>query len=137
MVHKRPLRRRGAVLVGVLVVLMVTSVLFGALLRRGRQEQLLLRRQQYSAQAEELVQSGLERAAAKVRRNPEYKSEQWRLTAAELGGREDALVQIDVQTIEDRPQRRRVSVVVDYPQAAERRIRQRGEAILDLPQRTQ
>jgi type II secretory pathway pseudopilin PulG len=121
------------VLVAVLVVMMVASLLLGMLLKSCRVEQRLQRRHQLRAQAEELLQSALERAAAQVRRDPQFKGEQWQVPAAELRGHDDALVQIDVLAVEDRPQRRRVSVVVDYPQTLERRIRQRGEAFLDLP----
>jgi hypothetical protein len=128
--------RRGAVLVAVLVVMMVASLLFGAMLRTSREEHQLLRRQQQRLQAEELAQAGIERAASRLARDPEYRSEVWQIAPAELGGREGAAVTIEIETVANRPQRRRALVQVDYPQALERRIRLRHAALIDLPERT-
>jgi type II secretory pathway component PulK len=133
-------QRRGAVLVAVMVVMMVAALLFGAMLRTGREEQQWLRRHQQRLQAEELAQAALERAAARLAGDAPYQSEVWQISAAELGGRETAAVTmgretaavtIQIQPIADHPRRRRALIQVDYPQAPERRIRFRHEAMID------
>jgi Tfp pilus assembly protein PilX len=129
--------RRGAVLVAVLVVMMVCSLLFGAMLRTNRDEHRLLRIYQQRLQAQELAQAGLERAAARFARDAAYDGEVWQLSAAELAGSEAAAVTIEIEPVTDRPRRRRATVLVDYPQALQRRIRHRHEALIDLPERTQ
>ena len=128
--------RRGGVLVAVLVVMTVASLLFAAMLRTNRQELLLLRSHQQQLQAVELGQAGLERAAARLSRDAAYKTEVWQIPAAELGGHDDAAVSSEVHNVADRPRRRRVEIVVDYPALQQRRVRHRQEAVIDLPERT-
>jgi hypothetical protein len=106
------------------------------MLRTSRDTHQLLRRQQQRLQGEELAQAGLERAVARLARDAGYNAEVWQISAAELGGREDAAVKIEVQSEPARPQARRVLVQVDYPEALERRIRHRHEALIELPERT-
>src|SRR5688500_11477960 len=76
--------RRGAVLVAVLVVMMVASLLLGAMLRTNRDEHRLLRIYQQRLQAQELAQAGLERAAARLAGDDAYAGEIWQIPAAEL-----------------------------------------------------
>jgi Tfp pilus assembly protein PilV len=128
--------RRGGVLVAVLVVMTVASLLFAAMLRTNRQEMLLLRSHQQQLQAVELGQAGLERAAAHLSHDATYDAEVWQISAAELGGHDAAAVSIEVHKVADRPRRRRVEIVVDYPAAEQRRTRHRQEAVIDLPERT-
>jgi hypothetical protein len=125
--------RRGAILVSVLVTLMVASLLFGAMLRTGRQEHVMLRDQQLRLQALELRQSGIERAAAQLFADEAYAGEAWQIPAAELNGRNDAAVKIAVVADADRPRRRQISVEVSYPASGERRVQQRSEVVIDLP----
>lgn len=124
--------RRGAVLVAVLVTMMVASLLFAAMLRTGREEHQMLRGQQLRLQAIELGQAGVERAAAQLAADAAYQSEVWRVSAAELGSRQDASVKIDVERVVDRPRRRRIQVEVNYPPAGEQRVQHRRQALVDL-----
>jgi hypothetical protein len=87
-------------------------------------------------QAQELAQAGLERAAARLAGDAAYAGEVWQISAAELGRSETAAVTIEVEPVADRPARRHATVLVDYPQAQERRIRHRHEGLIDLPERT-
>src|SRR5687768_2951716 len=96
--------RRGAVLVAVLVVMMVASLLFGAMLRTNRDEHRLLRIYQQRLQAQELAQAGLERAAARLAGDDAYAGEIWQIPAAELTGADPAAVAIEVQNVEERSQ---------------------------------
>jgi len=120
----------------VLVVMMVASLLFGAMLRTNRDEHRLLRTYQQRLQVQELAHSGLERAAARLAGDDAYAGEIWQIPAAELTGVDAAAVAIEVQNVEERSRRRRAIVVVDYPQDSSRRIRHRQEALIDLPERT-
>jgi Tfp pilus assembly protein PilX len=128
--------RRGAVLVAVLVVMMVASLLFGAMLRTNRDEHRLLRTYQQRLQAEELAQAGLERAVARLAGDDAYAGEIWQIPAAELTGTDAAAVAIEVENVAQRSRRRRAIVVVDYPQDSPRRVRHRQEALIDLHERT-
>jgi hypothetical protein len=121
------------VLVAVLVVLMTASLLFGAMLRTGRQEQQMLRNWQLRVQAIELAQAAVDRAAARLAADADFKSEIWQLDAAEMGGRDAADVTIETSERADRPLSRQIRVEVNYPAGGERRIRYRHEAMIDLP----
>ena len=128
-------RRRGAVLLAVLVVLIVSSLLIGAMLRTSRQEHRLLRSGQARLQTIELAQAGLERAAAQLASNPNYTTETWKVTADELHGRHAAAIHIDVQEVSQRQQRRLVRVEVNYPPTGPDRVQHRQEAFIDLPEK--
>src|SRR5687768_4107906 len=130
--YKKKHSRRGAVLVAVLVTLMVASMLFAAMLRTSRQEHQLLRDHQRRLQAIELGQAGVERAAAQLAADEAYSAEVWRISAAELGSREDADVKIAAEALADRPQRRRIRVEVSHPPSGERRAQHRREVLIDL-----
>jgi Tfp pilus assembly protein PilX len=125
-------KRHGAVLVAVLVMLMVASVLLAAMLRTGREEQQLLRAQHLRLQAMELAQAGFERAVARLQADASFTQETWRVVAADLGGRDDALIKLDVTTTADRPDHRRVRVEVNYPPTGPRRVQQHREVWIDL-----
>lgn len=115
----RDKRRRsppGLVLVAVLVALTVASVVFGSLLAAGTHQRRHLRRQQTRLQAAVLAESALERAAARLVADAEYDGETWRVTAEEIGGKHAGQVEIEVEDVSDRPERRRVRVVARYPE---------------------
>jgi hypothetical protein len=116
----------------VLVVMMVCSLLFGAMLRTGREEHRFLRAQQSRVQAMELAQAGLERAAARLAADSAYQSEVWQILPAELNGRQGAVVNIEIEAIDGRPQSRRIRVEVNYPPTGQQRVQHRRAALIDL-----
>jgi Tfp pilus assembly protein PilV len=77
--------RRGLIVVAVLVCLVVMMLLGAALLKVALMERESNREAERRLQAQWLVESGLERARAKLAADASYAGETWTLGAAELG----------------------------------------------------
>lgn len=86
--------RRGMVLVIVIVTMSICVVLFGLWARNLVSEQRRSVNQQYQMQAARLAEAGLRRVIARRRANPEFQDETWSVSAASLGGRHAATVQL-------------------------------------------
>ena len=130
--RQRAPRRRGAVLIIVLIVLTVATTLFAiwgpAAVRERRQADVRLR----AVQANWLVESGIDRAVARLRIDNDYAGETWQISANELGGRHAAAVTIRVETPADAPQQRTIHVQADHPPEAEHRVRRSKTIRLNL-----
>lgn len=124
--------RRGAALIVALVAIAVATVVFMSTLRLAVAEREALQVEAWRAQAAWLVESGLERAAAKLAADPQYQGETWRVAGAALGGKLGAAVQIDVQPLPDQPERRSVHVRADYPDHPQRRARQSKQVVIEV-----
>ena len=146
MIHRKARKpRRGMTIVAVLVCLLVVMLLGAALLRVALTERDSNRDQERRLQAEWLVESGLERARARLAADGNYAGETWQIAAAELG-LEDAnanagLAAGVVTIVVDRPAgaggRRRVRVQADYPRDGPHPSRHSQERFIDLePQKT-
>ncbi len=152
MIHRRARTpRRGMMVVAVLFCLVVVMVLAGALLRVSLAERDGNRNQERRLQAEWLVESGLERARARLAADRGYTGETWPIAAAELGLEEaseptgkvvnidgaGAVVTISVDRTAGASGRARVRVQADYPRDGPRRARHSEERFIDLePQKT-
>ena len=152
MIHRKAREpRRGMTIVAVLVCLLVVMLLGAALLRVALAERDSNRDQERRLQAEWLVESGLERARARLTADASYAGETWHIAPAELGleeaGATAALAEnadraAGVVTIAvDRPAkasgRRRVRVQADYPRGGPHPSRHSQERFIDLePQKT-
>ncbi len=124
-------RRRGAILVAVIVCLMVAAALLVCIVRQlgmGRQTQQTSHR---SVQAWWLAEAGVERAAARLAANAAYAGETWRISAAELDGNDAAEVRIKAEPMAGRAGQWRIRVEADYPTAAEFRCRRMKEIVID------
>jgi hypothetical protein len=106
-----------------LVALVLIVMTLGSLLKRARDSWRVTRAEERQIQADWLAESGLDRAAARLAAEAEYRGETWSIPAEELGGHEPAVVDIRVEPIPDRPGLRRVRVRADYPPDAPRRAR--------------
>jgi hypothetical protein len=120
-------RRRGALLIAVMVCLFVVMTIAGTIVRtliaEHRQSRVMHRR----TQAAWLVSAGAERAAARLRTDPAYLGETWRIPAEQL--EDDAVVSIVVQpaappgeTEADEGTLRHVVVEAAYPAQGPRQI---------------
>jgi hypothetical protein len=125
-------RRRGMVAVAIVAVLIVLVILSGSLIRVIWLRHSDLRGSERRLQAEWLAESGLDRAVARLALEPGYVGETWNIAATELGGRDEATVKIGVTAVPDKPDRRAVRVVADYPVDEPRRHRQSRELMVDL-----
>ncbi|MCA9153269.1 MAG: hypothetical protein KDA38_00715 [Planctomycetales bacterium] len=121
-------RRRGVLIVAVMVCLFVVLGIAGstvqALVREHRQSRTTMRR----AQTEMLARSALDRASARLRQDSSYMGETWHVVDGQLadGG---ASITIVVEP-GDQPNQRLISVEATYPkQSATPVLIQRHESV--------
>ena len=126
-------RRRGAILVAVLVCLMVVILLAGSLVQAIISRHRQLRIQEHQAQAQWLAESAVERGAARLRAAADYQGETWQAAAEELDADRSGVATIRVEMIEGLPQRRRLVVEAAYPDDPHRRVAAIRQVLVDLP----
>jgi hypothetical protein len=133
----RPIRstRRGVALIVAVAVVGVLILYAGALAGIVGRERRGLEADQRRLQATWLVQAGAERAAIRLRQDPDYRGETWRLDAGRLGRPDRAEVVIAVETVPNDPGSRRARVVATLAADTARRTRMSGEFELDLTSR--
>ena len=140
-------RRRGAVMVMVLVCAMVALVIFASIVRLAAAGRRITDQQSRQVQATWLAESGLERAAWRLAADADYTGETWTISAEEFEVTDAtavkiavvkiavvkiAVVKIEVQTIPEQPNRRLVSIRADYPDHPQHRSRQSKQAVVQL-----
>jgi Tfp pilus assembly protein PilV len=128
-----PADRRGMVLIVLLVCLAIAAALILATVRIALVSHRATQTAAWKTQARLLVESGAERAAAKIAADPAYAGETWKIAAAELGGEEAGVVRIEVQTPAEQPKRRTVKIEADFPDDEVHRARQAKEIAVELP----
>jgi Tfp pilus assembly protein PilV len=119
--------KRGVILVAVLVTLMIVSALLLSTLTTTVAGSRALQHNAWRVQAQWLAESALERAAARLQQDADYRGETWRPAAAEFGGSAAAAVQIAVEPAPSEPAQRLVRVVADYPDDPQDRARHTAE----------
>jgi hypothetical protein len=138
--------RRGLAVVAVLLCLLVITLLGAALLKLTLTERESNREHERRLQTEWLVESGMERAVARLSENPAYGGETWQISPAELGfgaagapgggddsgGKAAALVSVVVDRRDQGKGNVRVHVQADYPRDGPRRARLSQERIIHL-----
>jgi type II secretory pathway component PulK len=139
--------RRGITLVAVLICLLAVMLLGASLLKIALAQRGINRDLERRLQAEWLVESGVERALARIAADPDYTGETWSISAADLGlseagqpgsSKEKAgagLVTIGVDRPAGETNRRRIRIQADYPRDEPRRSRHSQEISLDLEPR--
>lgn len=137
--------RRGMTVVAVLMCLIVLTLIGASLLKLGLVRRQINRDTELRLQAEWLLESGMNRALARVAES-DYKGETWRVGAADLGlperseqingqvkGKVDAaMVTIAVDQPGKEARRRRIRVHADYPLDGDRLSRCSQELLIDL-----
>ena len=125
--YNRP-TRRGAVVLVVVACLVLLAMIGAALVRiaQARRERVDLEGRMI--QARWLVDSGLERAAARLASDGDYRGETWEVPAEALGGR-SGVVRIVVEAGPD-PAGSVVLVEADYPGDSPTRARRRGRFLV-------
>jgi hypothetical protein len=118
--------RRGVLTVAALVCLLAVMLIAAGVLRLVRSERGLLQNEERRLQADWLVESGLERAVARLGTEPTYRGETWSMTAEDLGGDSAGVVTV---TVEPGPRagERLLRVQADYPPDAALRVRAHRE----------
>eukprot|EP00913_Durusdinium_trenchii_P008836 g8302.t1 len=106
-------KRDGAIIIFAMIALLLASAISVAMLKTAFAERRLAMREQTRVQANWLMQSGLERAAARIAKNSDYKGETWKIPATELGGRHAGTVVITVAAVpSDSRQRQSILIAV-------------------------
>lgn len=112
----KPSGRRGVTLVLLIAALMLLAIVSATLVRLAKLQSDRARHDLDRVQTAWLVEAGLERAWARLGRDPAYEGETWRIAADELGGRPGS-VQITVRPDEDADVLR-IEVRAQFPDAA-------------------
>jgi len=123
--------RRGAVLVFALVCLAVAALLLMSILRTAGGCHRISEASARQLQAVWLAESAIDRAAARLAADADYSGETWTLSPEDFGGRDGAIVTIEVERIPDEPDRRLVRVRADYPNHPHHRAREEKQVMVD------
>jgi hypothetical protein len=115
-----------------LVCIAVASLMFLVLLRLSALQRRGTEADAWQAQAAWLVESGLERAAARLADDSDYQGETWSLPSNALGGDEAAVVQIEVEVVPKQSERRLVRVRSDYPDHPLHRARKSKQLVIEV-----
>lgn len=107
--------RRGAVMLAVLVCVVLVSLITVTLIKLTLAQRSQAQRELWRMQADWLVESGLERAAAKIATDGGYTGETWSVSAEQLSGGRGGEVQIKVSPLDGEPQQRQVHVQATFP----------------------
>ena len=99
---------------------MVIALMAGSLIRLGLARRARIRTEERTWQAEWLAESGLERAAARLAADRDYRGETWEPSAEELGGPWSGRVLIEIEPERetdnpDGPPTFHVRARADYP----------------------
>lgn len=131
----RATQRRGSAVMLMLVTLIVLSMLVAGLVKTVGLQRDVVRADAVRVQAEWLLQSSVNRAAARLQEKQDYSGEIWSPSPEELGQTENARIEIKVAADSKEPQRRRVSIRVEYPATAdhEHKARLSREVLIDVP----
>lgn len=124
--------RRGAVLLMTIVCVAVSLTILAALVNIAHLRYATQKNHQRRAQATCLLESGLERAVARLAADPTYKGETWKIAATEFNAAAatdtpPALVRIEIKTVTDNPDKREIHITADYadePKLSARRSKQ-------------
>jgi type II secretory pathway component PulK len=108
-------RRAGFALIGVMIVLVVASMLVVSWFKSiaAQRDQLQMAADRLTA--EWLAEGAIDRAAAKLHDTRDYTGETWTISADELGGQEDAAIEIHIAPVDGHADRRAVEVEAEYP----------------------
>lgn len=115
-----------AVLVCVVLVTMITLSLIKITMAQRSQAQ----RELWRLQASWLVESGIERAAAKIANDGGYAGETWSVAAGEFGDDRGGEVRIIVAPVEGQPAARLVRVEAVFPSQTEQRAKSSKQIIV-------
>jgi type II secretory pathway component PulK len=124
--------RRGAALIAAMIAVLLASAVGIALVKTALAQRRTAIREQQRQQSIWLAESALDRAAAKLSHDPKYAGDTWTISAADLGGREEASVVIKITGETDGKNLRMVTVTADYPAESPQRSRTTKTITIDL-----
>jgi type II secretory pathway component PulK len=111
----RPTHDRAFSLTLALGCLAISVLIATALMGIAGREKALLRQDFLRIQAEWLVESGVEKAAAQLAENSDFLGERWSIDAELLNGFDTAIIEIRIEKPADRLSRRIATVRAIFP----------------------
>lgn len=125
-------QHRGAALVVAIVCVSIAGAVMFGIVRIAAQAYREVGLEERQAQARWILESGVDRAAARLAADRDYSGEKWLLTAEMIGGRYPGEVRIEVGPIQGEADGRQVCVVADYPVDLPNRVRQTRQFRMQL-----
>jgi Tfp pilus assembly protein PilV len=125
-------KRRGVVLILVLACLAIASVLLITGIKLALSSYRVARAFSWSVQAQWLVESGMERAAAQLAADANYSGETWNISAKDLGGDDAGIVKIEVKKVPEHDKRRLIKVEAEFPDDPLDRVQYSKELTLEV-----
>ncbi len=110
--------RHGAATLLLILCLAVLGMVCGATYRAIALDERLARHERQRAQAWWLAEAGLQRALARLDSEPGFRGEVWSIDAAELGGSDGAIVNIQLRGDAADGRQREVVATAQYPAGA-------------------
>ena len=109
----------------VIVAIVIASMVAGSLAQMAIAQHRQIRLEQDRAQAFWLVASGVDRALARLDRDPQYAGEEWGVDVAGASSTRRGTIVIRVTSDDINTQRRRLEVVAEFPADTVHRARLR------------
>ena len=116
----------------VLVTLGIASVIAMTSIRLSLLHHQQAARETFASQSRWLAESAFDRAVLLLKADEKSTGVTWDVPAKELDGRHSAKVTIEVQPVENSPQRRQVTVTADFPVESNQRTRTKAVRLIDL-----
>ncbi len=129
---RRKRYNKGVALVVVLIGMAMATMIFLSVLKLIAVQRQSVELQSRQIQAGWLAESAVQRAAARLSAEANYRGETWNISAQDLGGRDGATIAIRVDDVAGKPDRRTVHVEADYPDDPYQRARQSREVIVSV-----
>lgn len=121
--------RKGAILTVVMICLLICSLILSSILTLQIRSQRQLQREEAAIQADFYAQAGLERALIRLRKDPEYRREEWKPSRGDSTG----LVRIEVVPSASVPQEFKVQIVARFPAEGENSPQRIREVTVQKP----
>jgi type II secretory pathway component PulK len=128
--HQR--NRRGSIFPIFVVALLLLTLVTGSLIKSTHLQQKRVTASQFSTQAHWLATSGLERGRAALEQSADYTGEEWKISAADLGGSHAGLVVLNVEPIPSETKKVKLTAVARYPTKTELRAQVTRRQVVDL-----
>ena len=103
--------RKGAVLTVVMICLLICSLILSSILTLQIRLHRQLEREEAAQQADLFAQAGLVRAIIRLKKDPEYRREEWKASTGKMAG----FVRIEVVPSANIPQEYKIQIAARFP----------------------
>ena len=107
--------RRAAIIVFVMIALLVATLLSAELVRMAGMSHRLIKRDEWSVQANRLAEAGCAKALALLERDPSFSMDEWKISAGQMPSGQAAVIRIVMKPSDSTTADRVISVVAEYP----------------------